>query len=408
MNVPFVSSSPRQPQGTGVCPRCGATGKAVKRVTLESLLKGDALTRSGSDVYRFCPNERCEVVYFAEGGGRIFPKSDLNVRVGIKETVAPRPVCYCFNHTIEEINDEIRLTGKTAVQDDIKTRMRAACWCETKNPQGSCCLSTVTRYVKAALNPEGDCAALASTNRIAEDCCVGSSRTAVPTSDLLIGNAERFSMIGSLVFAVFASACCWLPLLLLALGVSGSAVGAVLGRYRSILLSVSFALLSVAFYFTYRARPKLGSSVPGKEEPHSCDTDGHACCTRTATRKWAFQRPNRPMLWVVTALVLAFALVPNYLRLVLNDGASRRAWAAQEDSDTVVIAVDGMSCDGCAKRLQKELSILPGVESAEVCYEKEREAVVHLAKRNSTAVTNLVAIIRNAGYRAGLPRQTSH
>lgn len=50
-------------------------------------------------------------------------KADLNVRVGIKETAPPRQVCYYFNHTMEEIEEQVRLTAKTTVLDDIKKRI---------------------------------------------------------------------------------------------------------------------------------------------------------------------------------------------------------------------------------------------------------------------------------------------
>ena len=89
-------------------------------MTLESLLKPDALALAGSGNYRFCPGQRCEVVYFAERNGQVFAKPDLKIRVGIKESVAPRQVCYCFDHTVEEIDQEVRLIGKTTVLDDIK------------------------------------------------------------------------------------------------------------------------------------------------------------------------------------------------------------------------------------------------------------------------------------------------
>jgi len=153
------------------CPRCGAAGKPVKPVTLQSLLKPDAWTRIGSASYRFCPSENCGVVYFAETGAGEFGKSDLTVRVGIKETTPPRHVCYCFNHTVEEIEEEVRRTGKTAVLDDIKTRMKEACWCETKSPLGSCCLATVTKYVKAAEARYGTGKSPAPVAEKTEDCC---------------------------------------------------------------------------------------------------------------------------------------------------------------------------------------------------------------------------------------------
>src|SRR6266498_672495 len=206
MNAPSDSASLRQSQSGDFCPRCGKSGKPVKPITLQSLLGPDALARTRSAEYRFCPSERCEVVYFEEGGGRVLLKSDLNVRVGVKETVAPRPVCYCFGHTVEEIDEEVRLTGKTTVLDDIKARMNEACWCETKNPQGSCCLSTVTRYVKAALARDLNFAELPTWGEMEEDCYVSNGDAMLlaagyfeSSANVWARKAEGFSMIGSVV-----------------------------------------------------------------------------------------------------------------------------------------------------------------------------------------------------------------
>ena len=131
------------------CPLCGEKGKPVQGITLQSLLKPEALLRIDESPYHFCSSPACDVVYFGAEGIRPFMKGDLTVRVGVKEGAAPRPICYCFNHTIEEIEEEVRCSGKTKVLEDIKTRMKTACWCETKSPQGACCLATITKCVQA-------------------------------------------------------------------------------------------------------------------------------------------------------------------------------------------------------------------------------------------------------------------
>jgi Zinc binding domain len=134
-----------------ICPLCGEKGKRVKSITLQSLLKPEALARFDRSVHRFCSNPACDAVYFSGQEAAPFLKSDLTVRVGIKEDTAPRHVCYCFNHTIEEIEEQWRSSGKITVLEDIKTRMKIACWCETKSPQGSCCLATVTKCMQAVI-----------------------------------------------------------------------------------------------------------------------------------------------------------------------------------------------------------------------------------------------------------------
>jgi len=119
------------------CPSCGEKGHLVKAVTMRSLLQPESLRRMTEAPYRFCATPTCQTVYFPERHGENFQKTDLTVRVGIKEVEAPRPICYCFDHSIEEIEDEVRRTGRTSVPDDIKARIKVACWCVSKNPEGT-------------------------------------------------------------------------------------------------------------------------------------------------------------------------------------------------------------------------------------------------------------------------------
>ncbi|MGC2425124.1 MAG: hypothetical protein WA666_12320 [Nitrospirota bacterium] len=133
------------------CPTCGAAGTLVKTDTVRSLIRKERLGDMIEGGYFFCKTSECETVYFTSGGST-FSKGDLSVRVGIKEASSPRPICYCFGHTMEGIADEIRLTGKSQAAEDIKARMkRDGCSCATRNPQGSCCLKTVEDYIAAEL-----------------------------------------------------------------------------------------------------------------------------------------------------------------------------------------------------------------------------------------------------------------
>lgn len=136
---------------SAICPSCGAAGAPVKTDTVRSLIRREKLGDITDASYFFCKAPECETVYFAEDG-RAFSKGDLSVRVGIKETSSPRPICYCFGHTMEGIAEEIRLTGKSQAARDIRARMKEeGCSCETRNPQGSCCLKTVEDYIAAEL-----------------------------------------------------------------------------------------------------------------------------------------------------------------------------------------------------------------------------------------------------------------
>jgi hypothetical protein len=125
------------------CPGCGRKGQRVKRRTLEHLLTGSALARLTDHPYFFCATPECPVVYFSNEAGSRFHKGDVRVRVGVKETEDPVPICYCF---------DIEATGRTAIPDYIKAQVKAGrCACETKNPSGRCCLGVVTTVVLRAL-----------------------------------------------------------------------------------------------------------------------------------------------------------------------------------------------------------------------------------------------------------------
>ena len=50
---------------------------------------------------------------------------DVTVRVGLKETEPPVPLCYCFGHTAESVRDEIVATGRSTVPERITVEVQA-------------------------------------------------------------------------------------------------------------------------------------------------------------------------------------------------------------------------------------------------------------------------------------------
>ncbi len=137
---------------SNLCPVCDGKGKAVKQVTIESLLTKEALDRvSDPDDLRFCLTPSCDVAYFHPGTGERLLRQDVRVRIGLKETEPPRPVCYCFDHTVEEIEADVASTGTSRIPDEIAEKCRRGLdRCAETNPQGSCCLGNVRRALKAA------------------------------------------------------------------------------------------------------------------------------------------------------------------------------------------------------------------------------------------------------------------
>lgn len=145
----------------GVCPVCGKKGKSVATLTVKSLVRDHTrVARSGS--YSFCRTPDCVVVYFSDG--ETFCKPDLKVRVGIKESAGPAPLCYCFDYTRADIRRDIEESGSTKIPDEIKAEIGAGfCACEVKNPSGSCCLGDINRAVETAKNAMSTAGNRAST-----------------------------------------------------------------------------------------------------------------------------------------------------------------------------------------------------------------------------------------------------
>jgi hypothetical protein len=132
----------------GVCPSCGEKGKPVAVLTVKSLVR-DHMRVPASASYSFCRTTDCEVVYFS--GQAVLEKPDLKVRVGIKETADPIPLCYCFDYSQEDVSRDIEATGSTTILEEIKAEVQGGfCACEVKNPSGACCLGDITRAIQEA------------------------------------------------------------------------------------------------------------------------------------------------------------------------------------------------------------------------------------------------------------------
>ncbi len=385
-----------------VCPSCGASGKGVGAITLRSLLTAKGLAAAGdAEGYRHCPAATCEVSYFQPEAGVTIDKSDVTVCIGTKETSGPRPLCYCFGHSWESIEEDIRSTGMTSVADEITSRCRAGeDRCEETNPQGSCCLGNVRRAVKeieqklgASVKPDAMRAA-AEVNSAVPDCCGTEKRpdghpprraafgTAPSMTTVRVGTS--FAAMGAVIAAVLSSACCWLPLILVGLGAGASTVAGFFDEYRVWFLGGTAALLGAGFYLVY---------FRGEE----C-APGSAC----ESPKQGVARFNKLLLWVSTIVVAGFALFPSYVDLLAGAMGNEQAeWGAQAaPAATVerVYLVEGMTCEGCAAGLKKALTSVPGVLSADVSYEQRSARVVIDASRSDDPA--VAAAIESAGYRA--------
>jgi len=368
------------------CPECGATGRKVGRITLQALLTEEARTRLGDlEQYRFCKTRTCDVVYFAERQPIAFRRADLRVPVFQKSTEPSRLVCYCFEHKVSEIEDEVRRTGASTVPASIGQQCKAGLdHCEDMNPQGSCCLGNVRQVMKQAQASRGlnAPAAADADSRELPACCA----TEESCEEEVVGQAtspERnlgvWSAVGAVGAAVLSSACCWLPLALIGFGVSAAGVAGFFEAYRVHFLVVTALLLGSGFYFVYLRKPKCAP--------------GEACAV--PNRK--LQRFNKVMLWTATVFVLGFAAFPNYVGYLL--GGSDGNAAAQSAQVTRTYAITGMTCEGCAAHIKDVVEEVPGVAYAEVAYE---DAMLRVHLRPDARVTDsqIITAIESLGYHA--------
>lgn len=276
--------APREPKRQGnqiLCNQCGREGRPVDRVTVEALLKTEALGEVRGKEYMFCETPHCPIVYYAADRTE-FEKNQVRVRVGVKETEDPVPVCYCFGVTERMIHEEIQGTGRSSASARIRAEVKAGnCRCEVENPSGRCCLGDVIRAEKQAT---ADIKGAASPAKSSKSAMAGSSAM-------------------GLLAAFLASICCIGPVVFAALGVGVGATGFLAGAagflkallpYRPAFISLTGLLVGISFYLAYR-KPKT------------------ACAPGGLCRSEEAPGSKRAWLWMMAAIALALVLAPYWL-----------------------------------------------------------------------------------------------
>lgn len=127
------------------CPVCGKHGRRVTGVTLDHQLAPAHRARLG-ETAGFCANPACEAVYF--DGAAIVRKGETLLPVTQKDPGDDVPVCYCFGIRRSDLRRDLAATGTTAIPERISREIKEGrCDCERKNPQGICCLGTVSAEI---------------------------------------------------------------------------------------------------------------------------------------------------------------------------------------------------------------------------------------------------------------------
>jgi hypothetical protein len=133
----------REPETTEVhCPKCGAAGTDVPRVTIESHLPSDAVRGLAATAF-FCPTPTCPVAYF----------DALEAQVSVDRLARPvypkdpaAPLCQCFGLSREDVEADVTEGTPRRIRELLAKSKSPAAHCETASPTGRSCLSEVQRY----------------------------------------------------------------------------------------------------------------------------------------------------------------------------------------------------------------------------------------------------------------------
>ena len=197
----------------------------------------------------------------------------------------------------------------------------------------------------------------------------------------LDGERSAAGTLGALS-AVLASACCGLPLLLLAVGLGGLGLGSFLGTYHWYFTGAGMAFLAGAWFVFLREKARLRAA--GSEIRHA--------------------RLMPTLLAVATAAVVGFgglnvasALgLGSKAREVRDAGSGWHGELAQ-----VVLPVDGMTCVTCEWGVEKALGKIDGVVDARASSSEQKVLVRY--QPGKVTIEQLIEAVDSTGYKASMP-----
>lgn len=191
---------------------------------------------------------------------------------------------------------------------------------------------------------------------------------------------QKATLGGSVLAAITASLCCIGPLVAVLLGASGFAASAVFEKWRPVFLGVTFSLLALAWYLTYR-------------KPKAACAEGSACATKPVS-KW-----NKMVLWFATGVVLLMAAFPSLSSAILRGTQSNAPVAVADGKSAVLkVKIPSMDCAACAVSIQTKLRKQPGVVTAQVSYDRKEAVVQYDATKVSPQ--DVIARIDETGFKA--------
>ncbi len=128
------------------CPVCGQVGDSVSINTVKSLVQNENIDVE-NQYFNICRSKSCEVVYYSRE--QAIDQDAVKVPVWFKEKAEPKVLCYCSNNTEDDILKAVMDIGEKDIGKILKaTGIMNKCECETHNPTGKCCLSTVKEFIE--------------------------------------------------------------------------------------------------------------------------------------------------------------------------------------------------------------------------------------------------------------------
>jgi len=159
-------------------------------------------------------------------------------------------------------------------------------------------------------------------------------------------------LIGTgILTAIAASLCCITPVLALIAGTSGIAASfSWLEPFRPYLIALTILVIAFAWYQKLK---------PVQEIDCNCDPE----------EKVKFAQ-SKTFLGIVTLIAFIMLAFPYYSSLFYQDQVkSETIVFDQSNIQRIEIAINGMTCDGCAEHIDHEVSQLTGVVNSTSSYE---------------------------------------
>ncbi len=178
---------------------------------------------------------------------------------------------------------------------------------------------------------------------------------------------EKLMLGGAITAAFAASLCCVVPLAFAVVGLGAVGASTVFEPFKFYLLGLAGLALAYSFYRVYFCREQ-------------CAPDEQCAAVKlTSLTRQAF-------LWTAAIAVLAVALSPYYAGNViaaLSDSQKSVAIVAPiiSTNETVVIEIEGMTCEGCATHVNEALRKMKGIVSAEASYANKNARIVYDSKQ---------------------------